>query len=442
MATAALASLGIPDETWRRRALSGVLVLGLGLASHARLEGAGVLATMHVAAAITLGIAILGAVILVAVLIVTLAERRRNVPGRWWVRLTGMIAFAIGIGPLLPLGTQGGWPIVLATVVGLSLAGALVALLGGRLAFAGVVRRLDEPRIAAATAGLPHSAHDAWWSRLLTLHVAAAIVALSALHLHALMGAVTISALAGIVVGRWTGRTGRIPVVLPLAVLLLVGLWFFLARVAGAMPLGLLALRDAPFSLAFETLISLPLALAAWALLGLWPFHRVSRGPLSALLGAALLVKLVVPVLPHGLGHWQPLLYPLAVLAAWHAAAVDRDDETLAALGALGLFSGNLVAGWAGTGLVAVGALFGATRRIAGQGLVLNRRGRILTGLAVVGAAVLLVPVLSGALEAEVFYSVLTLAGAVAGLWGDGRRETGDGRRERGERRKERGEGE
>jgi hypothetical protein len=418
MATATLASLGIPDEIWRRRALAGVLLLGLGLASHARLEGAGDSATIpSAAAAITLGITVLGALITVAVLIVTLAQRQGSVMARWWVRLAGMVAVAVGVGPLLPLGTRGGWPIVFATVVGLALAGALAVWLGQRLALSGVVRRLDKPLLAAGTAGPPDAVRHAWASRLLMLHIVAVIVALGALHLHALMGAVTISALAGVMVERWTGRTGRMPVVLPLVVLVLAGLWFFLARVAGAMPLGLLALRDAPYSLAFETLVSLPLALAAWALLGLWPFHNLSRGPLTGLLGAAILVKLVAPVLPHGFAHWQPLLYPLAVLAAWHAAAVDRDEETLAALGALGLLSGDLVAGWAGTGLVTVGALFGATHRIAGHGVVLNQRGRITARLAVVGAAVLVVPVLAGALDAEVLYSVLTVSGVVVGLW-------------------------
>jgi len=69
-------------------------------------------------------------------------------------------------------------------------------------------------------------------------------------------------------------------------------------------------------------------------------------------------------------------------------------------------------------GLTAVGVLIGVSRRLAGRGLTLNSRGRFVAGGTVVAAAVLLVPTLSGALGAEVLYSVLTVGGAVAGLWG------------------------
>lgn len=429
--SATLASMIIPVPVWRRSALSGVLLLGLALASHRRVGDDSAAGTA--VAGITLGIGLLGVGVLAAALVLSFFSAGQRSAAGWWAGLLGLVGAAAGTGQLLPPGASGGWPIAMATAVSLAGIAVLAGNLGRRLRFREGVRTLD--RVLSPPSGAPvRPTWDRWSSRLLTVHVLGAAVALGALQLPVLMGAVALSAFAGLLLERRTGRMGRLPVVFILAVMVLVVMWVLLAWVAGEMPHGLLALRDAPYSPAFETLTALPLALVAWSFLGLWPFHMSIRGPVTSLLGAALMVRLLGPVLPYGFEHWQPILYPLAVVAAWHGALVTRDAEILAALGALGLLSGDPMAGWAGVAFAGVGAVLDANCRLGEWGHGLNQRGRVAVAGSLVLAAILLVPVLSGALGAEVFYSVLAVAGASAVcIGGDGRRETGDGRRKTGD---------
>lgn len=358
MATSMLAAFRIPDGAWRRRAFAGVVLLAL------------VLAAM-----------------------------------RWLVELSGAESLSAA-----------GTAQAVAAVLGLVGVGAGLGWLVRGLSRQ-VLERLGGKTLAASGAAR-EAGWDAWSSRLFTLHLVATLLALAAPHLHSLMGAVTIAALSGLVLERRTGRSRRLPIVLPLVVFALGYLWYTLARVAGPMPVGFLALRDAPYSEAFETMMALPLALAAWCLLGLWPFHAVSRGPLTGLLGAAVLVKLVAPVLPHGLAHWQPLLYLLAVLAAWHAVKVSRDEALITILAVLGLLSASPPAGWAALGLVTLATLFAAGPRLAALGLTPNRRGQLLARAGTIAAASLLPTVLQGGLGAEMVYTTLVVGGVTVGLGG------------------------
>ncbi len=411
MGAAALGSLLIPANPWRRRAFSGVLLLGLALASHRRLGDSGVTVATY---AITLGIGLLGVLVLAAALVAAFRGGGRGAAG-WWAAGLVLVAGTTSIGQLLPPVWPAGWSIALATTVSLAATGGLAGVLGPKLRLAQAVRRLDRALspVGGAAGGPPW---DPWQSRLLTVLVLGAALALVALQLHVLLGAVALSACAGMLLERRTGR-GGFPVVFVLALLVLVMVWGALVRVAGGMPLGLLALGDAPYSPAFEVLMAPALALLAWSFLGLWPFHLSIRGPVMPLLGATLVVRLLAPVLPHGLEHWQPILYPLAVAAAWHGAASARDAETLTAVGALGMLSGDAVAGWAGLALAGVGVVFEARRRLLERGLDLNPRGRVAVAALLVLAAILLVPVISGALGAEVLYSVLAVAGGISALW-------------------------
>jgi hypothetical protein len=221
---------------------------------------------------------------------------------------------------------------------------------------------------------------------------------------------------SGVAVERWRGRP-RIPLA-ALVVIPALGLgWYYLAHVAGEQSLRMSALRDAPYSTAFQLATSLVLGLAAWSLLGLWPSHGSPLGPLAPLLGGLLFVRVITPALPEGLYHWQPLLYLLAAIAACHAAVGGRDDEALAALAALGFLSGVPAAGGAGLGLAAASIVARLVRRLSGEGRVLNGRGRALVAALVLSASALLLPVLSGALAAQVFYSVVTVAALALAPW-------------------------
>jgi hypothetical protein len=416
MAAAALAALGIPQASLRRRALSGALLLGLALASVDHLGGPDA-AVPAASRAITLGLALLGLLLLSGSLIAGLSREGWTRTVRWRSRVSGMAAVVLGGGLVIPAGPEQGWPMALATTLGLGLGGAAAGLLGRKLRLAGGVRWLDQALSAPGSRARPGMGWDRGSRRLALLHVLGTLTALGALHLHPLLGGAAIAAAAGVMLDRRLGRLRRWPVSAFLAMVGLVVAWYLLARVAEGMPLGLLALRDAPYSQALENLAALLLAIAAWSLLQLWPFHTTPRGPLTALVGGCLLVRLVSPVLPHGLFHWQPLLYPLAVLAAWHAAATDRDGEAVTAFGALGLLSGTGPAGWAGLGLTAGGVVLGLTGRLAEHGMAVNWRGRLVQQVAVVAGTVLAVPVLSGALATQVFYTVAATGGIVAALW-------------------------
>jgi hypothetical protein len=417
MATAALAALGIPQGCLRRRALAGALVLGLALASVDHLGGPGA-PVPPASRAITFGIALLGLLLLSGSLIAALSREGWSRAARWRSRLSGMATVVLGGGLVVPTGLEKSWPVALATTLGLGLAGAGAWLLGRKLRLAAGIRWLDQALSAPGSRTRPGVGWNPGSRRIALLHVLGTVTALAALHLHPFLGGVAVAVAAGVMLERRLGRLRRWPVSVFLAAVVLVVSWFLLARVAEGMPLGLRSLRDAPYSPALEILAALLLSGAAWSLLRLWPFHTTPRGPLTALAGGCLMVKLVAPVLPHGLLHWQPLLYLLAALAAWHAAATDRDEESVTALGALGLLSGVGTAGWAGLGLTAGGVLIGLTARLTEHGLAVNRRGRLVQELTVVAGAVLVLPVLSGALSTQVFYSVAATTGAVAALWG------------------------
>lgn len=288
-------------------------------------------------------------------------------------------------------------------LVGLLLIG--VAIRGGA----------TEPAAVSAPSGpalSPFAVHP--W---LAIHAASVLLALVVPHLHLLGLSVIIALVAGILLERRLTPGMVSPVGQSLALLLFLASWFALAGVAGESPLGLAALRDAPYSEAFEITVALPLTIAAWPLLGLFPFQQTRLGPLVPLAAGALLIRVASVAVPSGLTHWQPLLYLLLVLAMVHALVTRRDSEALAALAGVGLLSGGGTAGWCGIGLTAGLALMRSHSLLLTAGRVLNARGQILArGLAVLGA-ILLVPVFAGGLAAEAVYTVLTAIGGAVLLW-------------------------
>jgi hypothetical protein len=169
---------------------------------------------------------------------------------------------------------------------------------------------------------------------------------------------------------------------------------------------------DGPFSPAFQTLGALILALAAWPLLRLWPLHGARTGPAAALAGAAILLRVLVPIVPDGNAHWQPVFYGLLGGGAWYAAVVRNDAILAASLAASGLLSGYPEAGWGGiavlTAAIVLQILARATRTVP----VALIAGRAI----LIGASFAVVPLLAGALQVEVFWTVAIVLGAVIGL--------------------------
>jgi hypothetical protein len=241
---------------------------------------------------------------------------------------------------------------------------------------------------------------------------AGALLAAGGPHLGAIFGGVI---LTGVAVAAEAGRRGRFSAALagavPLVTLAVAG-WLF-ATIAGDQGLAVAGLSELPLSPAAEALLAPLLLLAAWSVAGLWP---MGRSPLSGLAGPAglfLVARVVLPALPEGLDHWRPLAYPILAIGLWQAIVAHRWSAALvgAALFALaaGSTEGVAAAWWLGTAALAAGAAELCSRRAAAW---LGRAAALAGGI---GA----LPGTTAALEREVVYTTLAIAGAAILLAAD-----------------------
>ena len=405
----AVQSLLVPVPTPRRRVLAGALLLGLALASQVVSGGS----DDPRALAISIGILSFGIALALSQTRLVIWNGGQALAPRMASLCAGIVVLGLGLNLAWPVIGIGAWPTSLATVAGLTLAALVLAGVGKLGPVSAGLRSLEAPRASRLSATQPTSdTGPVKWAS--GLHLMGLIAALTVPHLHLFLAAILGGVLAGMVLERLRGRSSRWLFSLVPSLLGFFLSWFLLTRVAGEQSLRLSELMDAPYSPAFELLAALLLGLVAWSLLGLWPWLFMPVGPATPILGATLLVRLIAPVLPYGLHHWQPILYPLVAVAAWHAAVVKREDESLTALASLGLLSGERVAGWAGVALVAAAILL----RPDGWSAKLGRRWATAAVWMVIPLATLLtLPILSAALTAQAFYTTVTVAGAAVALW-------------------------
>jgi hypothetical protein len=401
----AVAALQLSTPSGRRRALAGVPPVALALAS-LELTGAADPALAPAYWSITAGILILGLGITLGV---TAREWiRAGAASRAGIGATAAVG-ALGVLAALPLIRRGGALESLGATLALGLVVALVIALSRLLEPGRLFRWVESACFRRGSAG-PARPLDRVERRLLAGHLACAAVAAGASHLLILLPAVAAAAILGVMLERRLGRLRGVPWGVLFGAVSLTAAVILLVQVARGFPLSLGQLHDAPFSPAFEILVSLLLAAAAWPLLSLWPFHASPRGPATGVAGATLLFRLAAPALPDGFGHWQPALYLLLAIAAWYGAATRRDDLTLTAAGGLGLLSLSPMAGWSGLVLVALAGLLRSR---------LWPDARWLPMAAAAGAAAgagALLPVLAGGLAAQAFYTVLVCIAAVVAL--------------------------
>jgi hypothetical protein len=421
VAILSLAALGLtlPTATLRRRALSGPLLLAVAFASLA-VAGGDDWRRASLPASYLVTTAAIGFAGLALPLGLGWLSRQRAewtpqlLVGAW---LGAAVAVALGASRLAPLASRGGWGATLLATGGLTLAGGAAIALLPRLHAGGAVRRLDRllggGRVSAPAGG----GMDRAAVVLLLVHSGSALLALWVPFLPLLCLLILIGAITGLLFQYRLDRARTAPLSVVVALLIVAGVGYLMVQVAGDTRPTLEALADAPYSGALELLLALPASLAAWALLRLWPFHIAPRGPLTGLLGAALLIRVVGPLLPGGAFHWQPVLDPLAMLAAWHAAVGRRDDEALVASGALGLLAGSGAAGWCGTGLVLAGAALALPERLRQR--MPHSGGEAVRRLSLLVLVPLVVPILAGALRAQTVYTVLTVLGLFAVLWAE-----------------------
>jgi hypothetical protein len=386
-----------------RASLAGGVVTALGLASLA-VAGAGDWRSVGLPAsylAITAALLLLGAGFSIATAITALRAGelpdRPILTGLGAVVVSGLVLWIAG-----PVALGGGVVRTLVSVatIGLGLAGGVAA--GRALGLAERLRRLDQRLFGQDRGAVPGAFRGR--EPLLILHLGLALVAFMAPHLVLLL----VAAFGAVITGAMLARGGpwRSTMVGGLAVLALVS--GFTISVAGEVPLSLVELRDGPFSPAFELVAAMGYCLAVWPLLGLFPFHSRWCGPATALAAAAVLLRIAVPVLSGGTEHWQPLIFPLLVLSVWYAAGLASARLAIVAVATAGLITLRPSAEWAGVILLAGEALVSTVRRIA-----LGRRFESgVVGLVAVVMMAALVPLLTGALQTQTFYSVLLGLGA------------------------------
>ncbi len=379
-----------------RRSLAGGIVVGLGLASLAVAGAAdwrsvGLPPTyLAITAALLLlgtGLALWSAV--GAIQAGELSDR----PVLTWV----------AIGVVVALGTWVAGPVAAAG----GLMRSLVALVGLLAVLGGIIVAGGKLRLAERLAGLNQriigqsSAETSTNPILLVAHLLLVLLAFFAPHLLVLL----LGAFGAVITGLMIAKERAWPVIAGLVLLAMVS--GFTVSVAGEMPLHLAALKDGPFSPAFELLATAGFFLALWPLLGLFPFHARWGGPGTKLAAAAILIRVIVPVLSGGTEHWQPLVFPLLVLSVWYAAGIGSPRLALAAIATGGLVTLHPSAQWAGVILLLGEALVSTGGRfIPGKGFESGLIG--LVAVLMMGA---LVPLLTGALQTQVFYTVLLAAG-------------------------------
>jgi hypothetical protein len=425
LAVAAL-SLGLPETIQRRRVLAGGLLIALALASM-EVSGAsqdGNQAGSVTAFAITIGILSFGLCLVLSQLVVAMRSESWHGPARVPTMMVGAPVLVLGARLIAPLMKTDGWLTALATAVVLGVGLLLAGLFLGSPKIAQLVQLIIR-KIGRVFPRRPEEVRKVPWdsraSALLGVHALLALGTLVVADLHLLLAGMAISLIAGVLLERRIGRLSRWPISVILVLPAMGIAWYLLAHVAGEESVLLARIGDAPYSPAFELLASAIVGLVACGLLSLWPFHSVDRGPFTPLLGAVLLVRLVAAALPEGLAHWQPVLYLLAALAACHAAVTRHRVGALSALGVVGLISGNAAAGWAGIGLVGGTVMIELYRLALEEGRAPSLSWRLLLRVLPLAGAPLVVPLLIGALGAQVFYSVITVAGAVTALSRPGR---------------------
>lgn len=225
----------------------------------------------------------------------------------------------------------------------------------------------------------------------------------------------------GVIAAGWSGwllqraRGGSKVPVAPVLTLLLLPAYWLMAAIAGPEGLWIGGLGELPLSPAAELLLAPALLLAAWSLAGLWPLQRQQPGPLTAVVGVLLLIRVTLPTMPEGMEHWRALVMPILVIGLWHAALGGRWSLLAVAMAWMGAIAPGRT-GPAGAGLLLVGALL--LEPALGLGAA-HPRGtmvvRVVAGLAAGWGALL---AMESSLRGEVVYSVLAVGGLVAAVGG------------------------
>jgi len=319
--------------TPRRRALAvvGTVTIGLAFAAFAvRLGGerTGDLASLVSQAGVPISFLQVNSGLVILGLLLMLWSSVRELSGLRLVALPGVVlilaAGVLALIALVSLARPGDWLPILGYALLIGAAGWLVASLGRLARVLEPWRRLDQvllERHPPTLTPLPATVDLVWFAGLF----AAAFAVCVAPSLRAVSLATMIVAVTGHVLLRRRGAGSPVPFAALLA-LLMIPVFTYFRAISGDPNPNLAELISAPFSPAAEIKIFPWVWLIAWGLAALWPLHGLVF-PLTAPVGAILLLRLGAHPLPNGAEHWAPLFMPLTLLGLWHAAATVDDPS-------------------------------------------------------------------------------------------------------------------
>ena len=318
--------------------------------------------------------------------------------GRRPAGIIGLVSVAVG---LIAIGLLAGEHLAAAGVFRVVAVGAGLGVAGAAVVWVG--RKAIGARVFAAPLDL----------RIAPGHRVAAGVLIAGIAATA-AGPHTAVVFLGAIAAAWGGFylfhvADRIRPVAPAISLLLVPAYWLLATIAGPVGLSLGALPGVPLSPAAERLVAPALLLVAWAISGLWPFHRQLPAAVFGPVGALLLLRVGLPVAPEGIEHWRPLAVPVLVLGLWHAAAWGRWPALAVAGGLIGIVSPSAEGVVGGMLLLAVAVVLELVR------------WPVVRVVAVVAGAWGGLLALTAGLRGEVVYSVFGVVGLGLILIGRGR---------------------
>lgn len=286
-----------------------------------------------------------------------------------------------------------------AVAAGLALAGAGMIALGRGFAAIAPVRT-----IGGRLFGPPVGALRPTGSRVTPgVMVAGAIAVVAGPHVLVIFAGFVAMAWAAYL--AWREVAGKSRPMAPILVLMLVPAYWLLATIAGPVGLRINQLDAVPLSPAAESLLAALLLLASWSVAGLWPLHRQMPGAITGALGAVLIARVALPLMPGGLDQWRPLVVPLVVLGAWHAAVYARWTLVAVAGALVGLHSG------VPEGVTGAWWLLGTALSVE---LMMMRVGAVPLPVRVAAGAAAAwggLRVLTGALQGEVVYTALGTIG-------------------------------
>lgn len=430
----AAGALLIPGRT-RRLGFLGLVPLGLGVAATTVRLG-GDLSGLALRAAersaplrfleVNTGLIFLGlSLVIASVTISLLLLARRPTEGRvrpapaTWI---AMVLVGGGAAPLVAaqvplLSYISPWS-ALGAAAGIAAGAVILFLLGRRLRISRGVAWLDGrflERNPPAILPAGSTTFDFTW---LTGFFASAFILGITPSLRAFALATVVAGTVGHVLMRRLGGGSPIPVTAIFSLFILPVFQSISTIVGDPAPL-IAELANGPVSLAAESRIVLWLAIAAWGLAGLWPFHGLVF-PLVAPISGILLIRLGAHALPAGLEHWAPAFMPLALLGIWHVVASPGDGsarprrliEMVVALAFLGAFSGE-------EGVPGAYWLLGSAALVPWLYFVLHgwmTKSPVyrLLWLPLVWGALL---VITAGLATQVTYTVLAAGGIAAAIW-------------------------